>query len=225
MVTNGIGVIGIMAGKEDSLYSIAGGKIDGVCNIAGGFYKELHINGVCNIEGDVETESFHIDGVCNCSGSITAEEFDCDGVLTISGNLRAGKADIDGVVTVNGDKVGADRITCDGVLSVDGEISSDVIVAKGKLVAREVVGDEITIKSYWKTSGLAGALVKLVSNVSFGYSSVDLIEGTTVDLRGVRAKSVSGQNVMIGKNCEIDRVEASGTLEIHPDARVGEIAK
>jgi len=201
----------------------SGSKIDGVGTIPGGVYGDLDINGVCTIDGDLKAESISIDGVCTCNGNVETGKFDCDGVLTINGNLRAGIVDIDGVVTVNGAKIEADRIDCDGVLSVEGEISADVIDADGKLNAHEIVGDRIRIKSYWK-KGIVALLFKIGEKKSMKFSVIDLIEGTTVELRGVRAKSVNGQDVTIGKNCKIDRVEASGELSIHPSSQIGEPA-
>ena len=211
-----IGVGGI--GKSDK------NKFGGVGTIPGGVYQKLDIEGVYTIEGDIKADELNIDGVCTCNGNVEAELFECDGVLTISGNLRAGKADVDGVVTVNGNKIEADRIDCDGLLSVDGEISADVIDADGKLNAKEIVGDRIRIKSYWKR-GLAALIFKIgeKNSKSMKFSVVDLIEGTTVELRGVRAKSVNGQNVTIEKNCSIDRVSASGELSINPKSIVGEV--
>lgn len=199
-------------------------KFEGVGTIQGGVYKKLEIDGVCSIEGDIKADSLSFEGVCTCYGNVEAESFECDGVLTINGNLRAGTADIDGVVTVNGDKVEADRIDCDGLLSVNGEISADVIEADGKLNAKEIVGDRIRIKSYWR-QGIAALLFKIGGKSEKGikFSVVDLIEGTTVELRGVRAKSVNGHDVTIGKNCNIDRVDAGGELSIAPSSIVGEI--
>ena len=205
------------------------GKVNGVGTIQGGKYDTLNIDGVLTIEGDIEAEILNINGVCSCNGNLTAKIFDCDGVLTVNGNIRAGNAKIDGVVTVNGSKVEADRINCDGVLSVEGEISADSIEADGKLNAREVVGDHIIVKSYWRT-GIRRVFLKFgekmgekINNNSVKFSVIGLIEGTTVDLRGVQAKSVSGHDVSIGKGCEIDSVSATGVLNIHPKAKVAAV--
>ena len=198
------------------------GKVDGVGTIQGGVYGELDINGVCTVEGDLKAESISINGVCTCNGNVETTKFDCDGVMTINGNLRTGTADIDGVVTVNGNKIEADRIDCDGVLSVEGEISADVIDADGKLNAYEIVGDRIRIKSYWK-KGIVALLFKIGEKTSMKFSKIDLIEGTTIELRGVRAKAVNGHDVTIEKNCKIDSVDASGELRVHPSSQIGEV--
>ena len=219
-VVVGVGRFSSKMSKDGSKPS--DGKIEGVGSILGGVYGDLRISGVCTIEGDLEADTLNIDGVCTCTGSVNAKAFDCDGVLTIQGDLRADTIDVDGVVTVNGSKIEANRIDCDGVISVTGEISADVIEADGKINAAEIVGDSIRIKSYWK-NGLLRVLFKLGEKASMKYSVVDLIEGTTVELRGVRAKSVNGKDVRIGKNCEIDSVDASGELVVHPASRVGEV--
>ena len=213
-----MGFVGIAAGNL--------GKIEGVGTFQGGVYSDLKIDGVCTIEGDLEAESLVINGVCTCTGNVKAEKLDCDGIMTIEGSLRAGTVDIDGVVTVNGNKIEADRIDCDGVLSVEGEISADVIEADGKLHAEEIVGDKITIKSF-RRSGIKGLFIRFGEKIgdkwNMKFSVIGLIEGTTVELRGVCAKSVSGQNVSIGKYCEIERVDASGELVIHPTSKVAEV--
>jgi len=231
MESNGVGFAS--DGKYEGVGTFEGGvyrelKISGVCTVNGDIEAEsVKIDGVCTFNGNIEAESLRIDGVCDCRESISAKTFDCDGVLTIYGNLRAGVADIDGVVSVRGDKVEADRIKCDGVLSVEGEISADVIEADGQLNAEEIVGDHIVIKSYWR-GGIKRLLFKLGEKIgdrwNIKYSVIGLIEGTTVELRSVHARSVNGHDVHIGKHCEIDRVEASGELTIHPSASVGEVA-
>ncbi|MCL2111289.1 MAG: hypothetical protein FWH32_03370 [Clostridiales bacterium] len=193
------------------------GRVSGVGNIDGGVHDKLHVDGVCTVSGDFEAESFKVSGVCTCTGDAAAKEFNCSGVLTVERNLRAGNAKVDGIVTVNGGKFEADRIDCKGVLTAKGEVSADIIKADGRICAKEIVGDKITIRSYWQR--LFFGLFVPKSKIS----EIDMIEGTTVELHGVHAKSVSGHDVHIGKKCNIDRVDASGELTIHPSARVGEV--
>ncbi len=198
------------------------GRVDGIGTIAGGVYGDLQIDGVCEVNGDLEVESLKIDGVCTCNGNVMAKTFHCNGVLTIKGNLRAGALSVDGVVDVNGSKMEADRIDCDGFLRVHGEVSADVIEADGLISAEEIVGDRILIKSYRKR-GLIFLLSKIGEKIAKNYSAIRMIEGSFVDIQGVRADVVSGHTVLIGKNCEIGRVDADGELQIHPTAQVGEI--
>jgi len=198
-------------------------RIDGVVTFPGGKFEELHVNGVCTAEGPIDADSLNIDGVFTAKSDVSVGKLDCDGVTTIEGNLRAKKADIDGVTTVNGDKVEADHIVCDGVLTARYQISADLIEAEGFINAKEIVGDRIVIRSFRKSTffNLYLKIKETFKNPDF--SKIDLIEATTIELRGVRAREVNGQNIIIGSACIIDRVDCSGTLTIDADAKVGEI--
>jgi len=197
--------------------------IDGVVTFPGGKFDELKVSGVCTAEGSIEANILNVDGVFTAKGDVCADRLDVDGITTIEGNLRAKFADIDGVTTVNGDKVEADRIVCDGVLTAKNQISADLIEADGFINAREIVGDRIVIKSFRKSTFFSLYLkIKQALKVA-DFSKIDLIEATTIELRGVRAKVVSGQDIIIGSACIIDRVDCSGKLTIDPDAQVGEV--
>ncbi|MDR0570012.1 MAG: hypothetical protein LBG71_02160 [Clostridiales Family XIII bacterium] len=206
--------------KEDR----ARGKAEGVSTVRGGTYDEFDVNGVCTVLGPLEAGLVSVNGVCTCESDVTARHLDCKGVLTIHGNARAGEMDVEGVVSVGGAKLEADHIRCEGLLTVKGEISADVIEADGKISAREIVGDRIVIKSFWRR-GLAKLLFGIGRRFKmFEFSEVELIEATTVELQYVKAVSVSGRDVTVGRECEIERVDCCGKLKIDPTAKVGEIS-
>jgi cytoskeletal protein CcmA (bactofilin family) len=198
------------------------GKVEGVASINGGVYDDLKIDGVCTAGGSITVKRLDVNGVFTCKGDLTADVLDCDGVVNIEGNLRAKSCDIDGAVNVSGNKIEADEIVCDGALSIRGQISADTIRADGYINATEIVGDNITINSSRRLFffGIVVNFRKATGRPEF--SVVDLIEATTVRLRGVKAKEVNGHDVEIGKNCEIERVSASGKLNISPRAKVGQ---
>lgn len=196
------------------------GRVDGVISFPGGVYSDLNINGVATAEGPLEAGKLDIDGVFNARSDVSCQSINATGVVTIDGNLRTKHADIAGVVSVHGGKVEADRIVCDGVLSADGQVSADRIDSQGFINAKEIVGDNISIQSYTR-SVFFKMWVRLKEAVgSHDYSKVDLIEATTINLRGVHAHMVSGQDITIGPGCKIDKVDASGRLDIDQDAEV-----
>lgn len=203
--------------------SMENGRVDGVVSFEGGVYGDLNINGVATAEGPLEADTIDIDGVFNARSDMNCQSLKASGVATIDGNLRIKTMDVDGVVTVHGSKVEADRIVCDGVLTADGQVSADTINANGFINAKEIVGDHISIQSYTR-SFFFRMWVKLKEAVgSHDYSKVDLIEATTINLRGVHAHTVSGQDITIGPGCRIDKVDASGSLSIDQDAEVREV--
>ena len=196
---------------------------EGVVTFPGGRFDELRVDGVCVAEGAIDADTLDVNGVFTAKSDVRADELDCDGVIAIEGNLRVKKANIDGVITVHGDKVEADYIRCDGVLSAKGQVSADIIEADGFINATEIVGDKITIKSFRKSAFFKLFMKIREAFTDSDFSKIDLIEATTIELRGVRAKTVSGQDVTIGPLCVIGRVDCSGELRIDAEATVKEI--
>ncbi|MCL2756638.1 MAG: hypothetical protein FWD43_00970 [Coriobacteriia bacterium] len=186
---------------------------EGISNIYGGEFREMYIEGICNSGSNIKAERLDIEGVFNCDGSIDADDFYCEGTAQIRGNVRSKVLNVEGVTEIKG-RLEADSIICAGLIRVAEEISSDLINARGAVFAREIVGDTVRIRSeirnFWR-SFLSGR------------ETIDLIEATTIELHRVHAKVVSGQDIHIGYDCQIDRIDCSGTLYIDPTARVGEI--
>jgi cytoskeletal protein CcmA (bactofilin family) len=198
------------------------GQIDGVTNFAGGQFKRLRVDGVCTSNGPITAESLEVRGIFTCKGAVTSKHFDCDGVATFEGDLKTSTSEIDGVVNVHGTSIEADEIRCGGVLNIKGQISADNIKANGFVNASEIVGDRIEILSQRK-SFFFQLWLKLKDIVGAeDRSEVDLIEGTTVILRGVKAREVNGHDVNIGELCEIGKVSATGQLIVDPTAKIGE---
>lgn len=210
-------------GSFSGVGNMDNGRVDGVISFPGGVYADLNINGVATAEGPIEAADLDIDGVFNARSDVHCQQLKTDGVATVDGNLRAKAINVQGVVTVHGQKIESDRIICDGVLTSDGQISADHIDAQGFINAKEIVGDNISIQSFTR-SFFFRMWVKLKEAVgSQDYSVVDLIEATTINLRGVHARTVSGHDITIGPACKIEKVDASGTLSIDSDAEVRQV--
>ncbi len=201
--------------------SVENGNVNGVVIFPGGDYGDLNVNGVATVQGPLQAGVLDIDGVFHGQNDVTCENLKTTGVVNIDGNLQTTLANIQGVVSVHGNKVEADRIVCDGVLNVGGQVSADTIDAQGFINAEEIVGDRISIQSH-TSSFFFKMWTKLKEAVgNQNHSIVDLIEATTVNLRGVHARTVSGQDITIGPGCKIDKVDASDKLFIDEDAEVG----
>ena len=52
------------------------------------------------------------------------------------------------------------------------------------------------------------------------FPTVQLIEATTIELRGVTAGTVNGQDVRTGPYCGIGNLDCNGTLYVDPKAEV-----
>jgi cytoskeletal protein CcmA (bactofilin family) len=208
--------------------------IDGVSTVSGGSYNLVDIDGVCTINGDLKADRIDIDGVTTINGSlgggdldvngtttirggVDVKQIDIDGVCTIEGNLRIQTGSIDGCVSVKGSRAEAEAIHCDGYLKVNGELNAEVVEADGYIDAREIVGERIVIRSR------SNKFANFIRRFKINLGTFDFIEATQVDLTNVRAKVVHGKNIVIGKKCNIDTIDCSGTLSIAPSATVKEI--
>lgn len=189
-------------------------KIDGIGKFNGGEYGTINIDGVCQCEGEINADIVEIDGKFKCLGKITTDYLHCNGMAEIKSDLFAKKINVDGYLSIsNGSKLYAQDIICDGCISIDGQISSDKINVNGYIYADEIVGDIITVKSN----------LNKLSKLFMKNSKVKLIEATTIDLKGVLAQTVNGNDIIIGANCEIDLLDCSGTLYIDKKAVVKKI--
>jgi cytoskeletal protein CcmA (bactofilin family) len=190
-------------------------KIEGISTIRGGEYGIVSIEGVGKCVGDLKAESLTIEGVFEAEGKIEVDKFRCDGAAKIRGDLRAKLIEVDGALS-GSTNIEAASVFCDGMIKIFGQISADTIEADGAIRAREIVGDSIRIKSlrhiFWFFTYRGSCK-----------SRIELIEATTVNLVGVSAEAVNGKDVTIGRGCDIDRVDCSGTLFISPNARVGTV--
>lgn len=224
-------------------------KIDSIGTFSGGVYDSVDIDGLATINGNLSAQTIDNDGLLTINGSIDCQDFDCDGTATVNGDARAEHMDLDGLVTFSGN-VHCNHFECDGTATIKGnfkcddftssglvtisgykfegtkitgdgyisakqaQVSADVISFEGRISANEIVGESVTIRSH-NPHGLF---------VVFGLQSkINLIEATTVDLKGVKAATVNGHNIRLNQNCEIDSVDCTGTLHIHPTCRIGSI--
>lgn len=183
-------------------------KMEGIASINGGEFDTVTIEGVGTCSNSIKANNIRIEGVFNCSGDVEVRYLDCEGVANFKSNIRAKKMTVEGVLSDNmGSKIEAEEIVCEGVIKTGGEISSDLLRSDGCIEAREIVGDQIYIYSRYHAN-------RFMSIFTGKKSNVNLIEATTIELRGVTADTVNGRDITIGPNCMIEKVDCNGTLSI-----------
>lgn len=192
-------------------------KIDGVGNVNGGEYDNIEIDGVCNIKEEITAKDIKIGGVFECTAKVEAENITCEGVGNFKAPIRAERVDITGVMNMKGAPIEAKSIICEGVLTSNSELNADKVVIDGRVKAKEIYGEEVYI---CKDFGV-GRIFNKLFNISNSLSKVELIEATNVKINNIKVKVVNGQNVTIGEFCDIEEVDCTGNLIIHPNAKVG----
>ncbi len=233
------------AGEYNEKISISGsGRINGNVRCVA-----ISCSGSVKSIGDVEcSEGISVSGSAHFEKSVVADNFSVSGSARIDGDINAKNSiKISGSMKCGG-SLKSSRISCSGSVEIGGEAEADEIRISGKVICAGLLnadkidiqmdgfnvnsrvgsigGGEIKVHNDRKGEKLARLplLSKLVG--SGGAVIVDeLIEGDVVALECVKAPRVVGRVVAIGADCEIDLVEFSEEIEIHPDARVAKYEK
>ncbi len=235
----------VAAGEYNEKISISGsGRINGNVRCVA-----ISCSGSVKSVGDVEcSEGISVSGSAHFEKSIVAENVSISGSVRVDEDIKANNSiKISGSMKCGG-SLKSSRISCSGGVEIGGEAEADEIRISGKIICSGLVnadkidirmdgfnvnsrvgsigGGEIKVHNDRKGEKIARLplLSKLVG--SGGALIVDeLIEGDIVALECVKAPRVVGRVVAIGADCEIDLIEFSEEIEIHPDARVAKYEK
>lgn len=192
------------------------GKVEGAAKV-----REIVVSGTGKFEGPVEAETLQCAGVCKIEAELHAKEVRVSGALKVEGNVKAAYFKASGGIKVEGD-LEADLVSLSGKVAVHGLLSADRVEMKleDTSTVREIGGGTIEVRR--RRGG--GFLEEL--GLSFlrrpGTLQASSIEGDEVYLEGTQAELVRGKKVTIGPGCRIGRVEYEESLEVHPEAFVGE---
>lgn len=207
--------------KADGNITAGCADVNGMLNVTGDLISNaLDINGNVSVDGNVSAETTDIAGRLKCDGTAALGKCDCTGMVQVGNGLTATELDIDGMLKVTGN-IEAEKIETNGYISSTAQISADNIEISGFVRADEIVGDRIEIDF----KGPAEFTAKLINSLFGSHlrnetKCANLIEATTIELTGVNAGVVSGENVYIGENCHIDRLDCTGTYTIDPSSTV-----
>ncbi len=226
-------------------------KIAGEGTVGGGTYGDVTINGAGRVTGDVTSDGFKINGAGSADGNVASMLIDINGSgsfngkvetkemnikgdasvkqglgvndLKVKGRLSAGgiaanTVDVRGEVRVHAN-LEAETFTGEGAFKVDGLMNAGTLTfaLHGLSSAREIGGDRVSI-----TLGRGFVGASILGLFGDRRLTAETIEADEVLLENTTAKVVRGTNVRIGTGCDIALVEYSGTIDVAPDARVGE---
>ena len=213
-------------------------RINGSGLISGDvFCRDLVINGSGEATGKVEGDSLRVSGSGRFGSEVKAKDvrvsgssrfdagIDC-GDINISGSAEIQKGIAAKTVKINGSaKIGgdcsADAFASDGVFEIGGLLNADRIdihLYWSKSSAREIGGETITVELGNRRFGVVKSILTLTShNPSL---QADVIEGNDIRLEYTTARVVRGNNVTIGRNCNIGLVEYKGLYQRSNDAKV-----
>lgn len=133
-----------------------------------------------------------IAGKGTIGGHVTGEEFKVNGQATIDGNCEVDTFSSEGQFTIG------------GLLSAD-EININI---HGTCRAKEIGGQTIKVRH---RSGTFSRLFKTVFGLQL---EAELLEGDNIDIDYAHIRTVRGNNVTVGANCEIELIEYTGVLTV-----------
>lgn len=142
-----------------------------------------------------------IAGKGTIGGNVTGEEFKVNGQATIEGNCEVDTFSSEGQFTIG------------GLLSAD-EININI---HGTCRAKEIGGQTIKVRH---RSGTLSRLFKTVFGLQL---EAELLEGDNIDIDYAHIRTVRGNNITVGPNCEIELIEYTGVLTVDKSANVKEI--
>ncbi|GAB4305722.1 MAG: polymer-forming cytoskeletal protein [Candidatus Bipolaricaulota bacterium] len=188
--------------------------------------KEITVSGAGKFTSRVEADVLVTSGSCGIDGDAEVKELRSSGAQRIGGSFHGHYVRVSGVLHVARD-LEADVFTSSGRFEIGGLLSADRVEVKlvGDSRAREIGGENIDIRA---SSGLSFGF-SLARGFRFGLGigtlTVGEVEGDRVHLEATTADVVRGKVVHVGPGCRIGRVEYSESLEVHPEAEVGERIK
>lgn len=202
-------------------------RINGSGHVQGSLVADDgRINGSATIDGHVKSRQMKISGSGQIKGGISGENLIIAGSATVGENLDVQQVKIEGSVKINGN-CNAETFQSDGAFEINGLLNSDEITIRlyhAKSRAKEIGGGKITVM----VGPMAGfTVLKAIMTLGLNYSVLEAesIEGDEITLENTLAKVVRGNQVSIGRGCEIGLVEYKGTLQKSGDAKVGEERK
>lgn len=223
-------------GQYDSIKISGSGKIVGetVCN-------EFKVSGSAKVENALDAKVVKISGSAKFMENLNMETINTSGSSIILGNLKGQIAKVSGSSKIEG-QVDAEEIHVSGSITVGQDCNTDIFKLSGGcrigglLNAGEI---EIKIGGHCQIGTIGaenvtvekgqfkGVLGEMFSSL-FGQENIlecETIEGDEIFLENTYADMVRGKKIMIGKGCQIKRVEYSDSLEISKDAKVTEQEK
>lgn len=200
-------------------------KISGAGEIKGNVKAEdVHVSGAGEVKGNLECDNAEISGSCEVKGDVKCKFIRISGGSEVKGGIKADEIEISGAVEIK-DDCEAENFKASGAFEIGGLLNADNIdiSMRGFCSVAEIGGEKISIRT--------GEVLLNIGRILSGVFSTrrgmkcSIIEGDDIYLEDTRAKIVRGNNVTIGKGCEIELVEYKNEINIYDDRSVKETKK
>lgn len=190
--------------------------------------NEMHFSGSASIMGSVRAASLTASGSFRADGGATGGSMRVSGSCKIGDEVQLGDSLVaNGSLSVQGDVDAGELVELDGCFDIDGKLTTStfrVELSRSESYIREgIQADHVDVR---KADGpedfvLFGLPISEGGVREGELITTDIVGREEVYLENVRCDNVTGKDVTIGEGCEIrGRVRYSGTIEVHPEARI-----
>lgn len=191
-------------------------KIAGSGVVAGGEYHQIRISGSGKILDDITAEEIRIAGAVKALGVLKAKLIKVAGAGSFEKDVKADEIKIAGSADIDGNVEG-ELIKFSGVVTCKGDINGeDIEIDSPNSRFQNIYGENVFV-------GETNIRKRLFHKVLL--NKIESIEATNIEINHCIVKKVSGKNVYIGSNCDVDLVEYQESLEVDKKAKVKETIK
>ncbi len=203
-------------------------SIVGESSLPGGIYGQVKVVGTLFLSGKLESQELKVVGTLDSEDDIFCSGMNVLGTAKLRNLKVRNYLHVVGTTTVQ--EINAEKVSVSGELTAEDKIECGHLEVKGLVRAGNFLGaDTLSIKSrYTSRVKDAGGKEIRVRGRLFSKKivfSAGTVEFDTIDIENTKASVVRGKHVTLGKNCSVDLVEYSDTLERHPGARIGTSVK
>ena len=212
--------------------------IVGAGTISGGAYYAVRCSGSVKITNDIRCHSISTSGSASAAGKIECEDvFATSGSMKVAGDVKADTVKCSGALRIDG-AVEARKINISGAFRAGKDISAEFVDISGGITVDGLLNAEcidIRLGGQNHVGSIGGGTITIKRGLSvsfFGFFKkrhdilkTSVIEADSVDLEDTIAETVRVINAKIRGGCEIATLEYSGTLDVDPSAKIGNIVK
>ena len=191
--------------------------------------EDVKVSGSMKLEQGLTAQSIHISGSLKLGGECVAEQdIKVSGGLKCHKNLKCTTLKVSGGIHCD-EGIAAEEVKISGGINCAGLLNAENIeieFGQAGCSIGSIGGSNITILSRdsKNTINRLALFSKLVKNTGM-FQIHQAIEGDVIAVEKVSAPLIVGRVVAIGSGCQIDLVQYSEEIEIHPDAIVKKLEK
>jgi cytoskeletal protein CcmA (bactofilin family) len=221
-------------------------SVNGIGDISGGEYNDIHIAGVANIRGDINSNKISVDGKAKSHGKINSNYLsinghficnndvqvrvscDVNGFYKVLGNINGNRIVVNGRTTIT-ENINFDNVEVNGELIVNGNCQCENVKLYGKMMVDGLLsGDsiELNITRFNKIKEIGGEKLVVRRGIDTGFKVFSILNGVKSKLvcEEIEADEIylenTDCNIVRGRNIEIGRGCTINRIEYSEDLKI-----